>query len=109
MGMRARIYAIGPFSKEVENDLMYSSEAYKNTKEGVNVFVYGMFDCCTSSQSKILADCFGIDPYDFNQHEFTPPTNTNWQTLKEEFDEYSVEQTQLLANNGFKFYFVPDY
>lgn len=109
MSMNARIYAIGPFSNAVKNDLMYSASHYKNTKDGVNVFVYGMFECFNSTQSKILAKCFNIDPYDFNQHEFIPSEKCDWDTLRNEFDEYSVEQTQLLADNGFKFYFVPDF
>ena len=110
MGIRASIYGIGPFSDAVSDHLQYPQKAYKNTKAGVNIFVYGIFECNSSAQSIELASAFNIDPYDFNQHEFVPSNNVNWEELSSTLDDdYSAEQMQTLAANGFKFYFVPDY
>lgn len=71
MGMNAEILVLGEFSEDVKNCLDYPSDYYDNIEEGSSV-VTTVCHMCTSSSSEILAQCFGIDPWDFSQHVFTP-------------------------------------
>ncbi len=106
MGMAAEIFAIGLFQPEIVDCLGYPADKYQNTKPGTRIVVH-IIEVDGTGQSRLLADCLGIDPWDFNQHELDI-SRINWERLEQEFYAETVEQMQALQRAGFVFFFRPN-
>ncbi len=107
MGMTADVLAIGPYRSALTEHMEYPSELYTNTREGATILreLFQVYE--GSTRSRELADCFGIDPWDFNQHELDP-ARADLPKLRQMFGEKEVATFQALRDAGFKFYFRPN-
>lgn len=109
MGMDADVIAIGPFSRDIADCLDYPSGFYKDTEEGSPV-LSTLFLCNTSQASKELAEAFGIDSWDFNQHKLDDVVhvqtlaaiNSEWEAIAE------YNKFLRLKERGFEFYYRPN-
>ena len=72
MGLQSVVLGIGPFSREIVPYLGYDEDKYADTREGITIVEYVFFSESGTTESLELASCFGIDPWDFNQHELDP-------------------------------------
>jgi hypothetical protein len=107
MGMNAEIIGVGVFRRGIVPHLQYPADFYANTRDGVNI-VESIFVVETgSTESRQLASCFGIDPWDFNRHELDA-TAANIAALGELFDDKEVQRFKGLRDAGFKFFFLPN-
>lgn len=125
MGMTAEILAVGLFQPELAKHLSFPEEFYAATQAGAPV-IRSLFHCCASSESRALAECFGIDPWDFSQHKLDPyrvntfvllsnsPNGFVWfgdklQPVTWSFD-ITAEWQKFVAfrEAGFDFYFLPN-
>ena len=106
MGYEAEVIAVGPFSQAVAEHLGYPAKCYASTREGVTV-LSKVFFADTTAHSCILADCFGVDLWDFNQHELDP-NNADLEKLKKVFDEEMAVHFLALRAAGFRFYYMPN-
>jgi hypothetical protein len=106
MGMNAEVLAIGPFQSAIVPHLEYGADLYSKTREGAPVIRF-LFECEHSPQSRELAACFGVEPWDFNQHHLNPST-ADVQRLTAAFDAADVEVFVALRAAGFDFYYVPN-
>jgi hypothetical protein len=106
MGLDAQVIAIGPFSSSVLPALEYSPQYYVGVSPGT-VVVSNVFVACTSSASHQLAAAFGVGAMELGRHELSPE-RANHELLVEVFGERDVEQFQLLARSGFRFYYLPN-
>lgn len=102
--LNARLFAVGPFSAKVAEHLPYSARHYKDTAEGRTI-VRWLFDCWGESMSRELADCFEIDPWDFNDHKVNPWV-VDIEKLRRLFPK-DVNDFVALRDAGFTFFFVP--
>ena len=116
MGMEAEIQAIGPYSKDIAEYLMYPADLYKDTKEGAEIMAW-VCSVNTSSQSEELAECFGVKPWDFNQHifEIYLVGDIDFARVQGLVDkggggpDIGVEVVvRALVSKGFKFIFLPN-
>ena len=116
MGMEAEIQAIGPYSKDIAEYLMYPADLYKDTKEGAEIMVW-VCSVNTSRASEELAECFCIKPWDFNQHAFTifHVESIDFARVQGLVDkgggcpDIGVEVVvRALVSKGFKFIFLPN-
>ena len=107
MGMSANVLAIGPYSPTVKGHMEYPAKFYSGTREGAPI-LRDLFDVHEgSSRSRELASCFGIDPWDFNQHEIDA-SQANIEKLVEMFGDEEVATFLALRGAGFRFYFRPN-
>lgn len=107
MGMAAEVIAIGPFSKDIVNNLEYPKELYANVKDGTKIAQNVFSIDSGSTESQKLAKAFKIDPWNFNQHLLNSH-QADLNLLKELFSEEEVEDFVALRNAGFDFFFLPN-
>ncbi len=105
-GIDAWVTAFGPFSPEIANFLEQDENYYRNTQEGKNVIVDSIFYSNGKKKSLKLAECFGIDFLDFNQHELNTEL-VNIFMLRKEFGEDDTKKYIKLRDAGFTFFFNP--
>jgi hypothetical protein len=106
MGMDAEIIAIGLFSREIISFLEYPEEYYENSREGIKITTC-ICQVMTRSQSVLLAECLGINAWNFNQHELDI-SGIDFVRLEKEFDEEIVEKIQTLHKAGFSLFYRPN-
>jgi hypothetical protein len=104
MSFEALVLAIGPFSRELRPHLHHPS--YDSTDDGVTIVV-SVFDAESTSQSELLADCFGIDPWNFNQHELHA-AGADLNGLRTLFGDYAVRRFLALRDSNFRFFYIPE-
>ena len=104
MSMTSDILAIGPFDSSLIEYYEYPNDFYKETKNGVRIIEYVLGGSGTT-HSRQLADCFGVDPYDFNQHELNPHT-VNLKKLKEIVEPQEFEAFIAFRDAGYSFHFM---
>ena len=107
MGMSAEIIAIGPFSRSIVGHMEYPEDFYKDTREGVPVLRRLFTVYQGSTVSRKMADCFGIEAWDFNGHHLDP-VRADLDTLREMFDVRDVSAFLALREAGLQFYFMPN-
>ena len=107
MGMSADVLAIGPYSTAVKQHMEYPAKFYADTRDGAPILrvLFQVFE--GSTKSRELAECFGIDAWDFNQHELDP-ARADLPKLGEMFGEEDVAVFEALRGAGFKFYYRPN-
>lgn len=104
--MTAEVIAIGPFSDSIADCLSYDRGLYSGTRPGA-VVLTRLFQCNSTDYSLTLAECFGIDPWDFNQHVLTAsPVNPDLLTAA--FGPEELSRFDRLRDAGFAFYFAPN-
>lgn len=115
MGAESKIIAIGPFSKELKDDLNYDAGDYNQCIEGVTPIINETLACVTSQSSRDLASCFGFELYDFHKHFITSkqmltaePALTHFAVERHQYAQ-QVDTLLKMAHLGFNFYFVPDW
>jgi hypothetical protein len=106
LGLDAEVVAIGPFSPAIAGRLDYPPDFYKNTREGATVITL-VFQALTSRQSHELAECFGVEAFDFNRHHLNPRA-VDVERLRQIFDPAEVERFLALRQRGFDFYYRPN-
>ena len=107
MGMTSNVIGIGTFRRSIVPFLEYSEERYANTCEGVTIAQNVFFIETGSTDSRKLAACLHIDPWDFNQHELDAST-ADLAGLRDLFGEESVCSFVALRDAGFRFFFLPN-
>ena len=107
MGMNAEVIAIGTFQRSIVPYLQYPKEYYVNTRDGVRIAETVFFVESGSSESRQLAAGFGVDPWDFNQHELDP-ARADIELLREMFGDEMVRSFEGLRDAGFSFFFLPN-
>jgi hypothetical protein len=107
MGMNAEVIAIGPFHRSIIPFLQYPADQYANTREGVTIAEKVFFIESGTSESRKLAACFGVDPWDFNHHELDP-RSADLDHLRDLFGEEAVRSFVGLRDAGFRFFFLPN-
>lgn len=112
MGMSGQIIAIGAFSRKLVEHLPYDASLFDKTTEGARIAidVFGMMPGSSSSRS--LAECFGVNPWKFDEHKLDL-SKLDMDRLLRLVDERLVTNKQVsrfnaLANHGFVFYFMPN-
>lgn len=110
MGMRACVFAIGLFKKDIADCLDYSTESYENVDEGVIVVRQNLFQCSSDSQSRELAALLGIEAWDFNRHWLEKGQGINLDGLLEVDSSFENDYDcyNRLRKAGFKFMFIPN-
>jgi hypothetical protein len=106
MGMDAVVIAIGTFSRDLVKHMDYAEEFYAKTRDGANV-VRTVFSAITTKASCELAEAFGVEPWDFNQHHLDP-MSANLEKLRIVSDDEQVESFLALRDAGFQFYYMPN-
>ena len=106
MGLDAQVIAIGPLSDAVLPALEYGPEFYAGISAGTTV-VSNLFLAGTSEASHQLANAFGVSAMELGKHELRPET-ANHDLLAELFGEQNLKQFLLLAQTGFRFYYLPN-
>ena len=107
MGLQSVVLGIGPFSREIVPYLGYDEDKHADTREGITIVEYVFFSESGTTESLELAKCFGIDPWDFNQHELDP-AKADLEGLEILFDAESVASFVALERAGFRFFFMPN-
>lgn len=107
MGLQAQIVAVGSFSQKVVPYLNYPPEYYKHTHDGVGLAEIVFWIETGSTDSRELAECFGVDPWDFNQHELNAET-ADLERLTKLVGDKEVASFIGLRAAGFRFFFVPN-
>jgi hypothetical protein len=110
MGLDADLVAIGPFKEAIADYLEYPGHYYQNTRPGVQV-ITSVFLALTTDQSHGLAKAFGIDAWDFNQHEINPfhvDLELLMSALEITSDDNELKQFLALRDAGFKFFYCPN-
>ena len=105
--MNAEIVAIGTFRRSLVPFLQYPEAYYANTREGVTIAETVFFIESGTTESRKLADCFHIDPWDFNQHELDP-AGADLEGLRELFGDQDVRSFVGLRDARFRFFFLPN-
>ena len=110
MEMDAEVMAMGPFSGSIADCLEYRTEYYADVPAGTTVFSQ-LFCCVTSDQSRELAECFGVDPWDLSRHEVTL-VQADFARLRDLAGDFEggveeVEQFRRLSEAGFRFWYRP--
>ena len=95
--MQAQVIAIGNFSHQLVPFLNYPARYYESTREGAVIPEIVFW----------IADCFGIDPWDFNQHELNPHA-ANTEKLAQLVDDKELACFTALRAAGFRFFFLPN-
>ena len=90
MGMSASVLAVGGFRQSILEFMEYQPKFYTDTREGAPIlrFVFEIHE--GSTRSRQLASCFGIEPWDFNQHRLDARL-ADVERLKSMFDADEVE------------------
>lgn len=104
MSMSSDILAIGPFDRSLIEYYEYPEDFYKKTNNGVRLIEYVLVGADTA-HSKQLAECFGIEPYDFNQHELDP-FKVNLEKLKKIVEPREYDSFIALRDAGYSFQFM---
>jgi hypothetical protein len=119
MGMRARIFCIGNFTKDIAKYLEYPEEFYQDVNEGTLVYST-LCRCNTQAASVELARVLGIVPWNFNEHFITPakinPTKWESSTLPKDIvnggndipGENAVFILRKLLAHGFTCIYMPE-
>lgn len=106
MGLDAQVIAVGPFSQSVLPALEYGPEFYAALIPGTTI-VSNVFLAGTSEASHQLAAAFGVGAMELGKHELHPE-RANHELLAEVFGEQNLAQFVLLAQAGFRFYYLPN-
>ncbi len=106
MGCGAQIIAIGLFSRNLVPALEYPEEQYRGIPEGATIITF-VFEAFGSTQSEILAQCFGVGRWDLGRHVLDA-SKADLATLRRDFDERSAENFLALREAGFQFYYMPN-
>jgi hypothetical protein len=101
--------AVGEFRPELARYLEYPDTFYAQTRPGARlvVNVLTLFD---PGQVQEMADCLGVDPFDFNTHVIEP-ARVRLELLRAAFDGYPDDLAALaetfaaLRDAGFQFHF----
>jgi hypothetical protein len=107
MGLNSEIVAIGRFTKAIVPFLEYPPDRYANVREGVTIPVSVFWVETGTSQSCVLAECFGVDLWDFNRHHLDP-YRVDVARLRTMFDDDQIEDFLALRAAGFEFFFMPN-
>lgn len=113
MGMSAEVLAVGPFRRSLLPFLGHPAERYAATREGATLVESVFRTPEGSSRSRQLAECLGIDPWDFNTHAFNP-WSVDLAALRELFagalhgEAHPVDAFVGLREAGFEFFFLPN-
>ena len=113
MGLDACIMCIGPFKKELIEYLDYPEDYYLGTEKGA-VVTTTLFTCNTSDQSRQLANAFGFEAWDFNNHHIKSVEQADFEALYEleercaEWDMSDFETLRILLENGFFALYMPN-
>ena len=105
--MKAKILAVGPFSRDLVNHLPFDQRYYESTNDGARIMVPVFGPMFGFEESSKLAACFGIDPWDFSKHKLDG-TNADIEKLRALFGKAPTDQFVRLAKHGFEFYFLPN-
>jgi hypothetical protein len=107
MSMEAEVVAVGSFSRSIAGHLEYPKEKYESTRDGVPVLRI-LFHVHSGTRPSVeLASCFGIEPWDFNQHH-VDPMRADVEKLGQMFDAEEVRAFLALRDAGFQFYYMPN-
>jgi hypothetical protein len=104
--MNAEVIAIGPFSRAIIPHLQYPADRYADTRDGITV-VETVFFAETTSGSVALAECFHVDPWDFNQHELDP-ARADLARLQQITSADEVARFLALRTAQFRFFYRPN-
>lgn len=113
MGMDASIFCIGPYKEEMVDILDYSREHHLDTKEGA-IVTSTLFTCNTDDQSRLLANAFGFDAWDFNKHHIKSIDQMDITAIYEleercaEWNTSDINILEILLRNGFFALFMPN-
>ena len=101
----ADIIAVGEFNDNIADYLEYNNQFYQNVERGCKVVVSSLFFVSGEAETKVLAECLGIDHLNVNQHDIDPQ-KINFFKLEREFDEDEFNTFKALYKAGFSFYFM---
>ncbi len=107
MGMSANVLAIGKFRRDIVDYMEYPPKFYSDTRDGAPIVRFLFHIDQGSTRSRELASCFGIEPWDFNQHRLDPHA-ADLERLRAMFDEEEVGVFAALRDAGFEFIFMPN-
>jgi len=113
MGKEAYVMCIGPFKKEIADILEYPEDFYDGTNEGTTV-IAELFTCNTDEQSIMLAEAFGIEPWDFNRHWIKKAEDVDWNALYEleercgEWNTDDIDKLRTLFKHEFYILYRPE-
>lgn len=103
--MTSELVAVGIFKKDIAPYLEYPEDHYSNVKEGIKILTF-ICQGLGRSRSYLLAECLGIDVWDFNQHEIDI-LKVNVELMKAEFGNEIVNAIDALHRAGFSFFYRP--
>jgi len=106
MGLDAQVIAVGPFSPSALPALEYGPDFYASVAPGTTV-VSNVFLAGTSEASHQLSAAFGVGAMELGKHELHPE-RADHELLAEVFGEQNLKQFLLLAEAGFRFYYLPN-
>lgn len=105
--------AVGEFRPELIPHLGYSAQFYEQTRPGAKIVVC-VLDMFRLSEVQKLADCLGVDPFDFNTH-VVDPARVRLELLGQrsiddddhDDDDFAdvADSFAALRDAGFRFYF----
>lgn len=126
MGMSAEVLAIGPFRRSLVPFLEHPAGRYTSTREGATLVQRVFHTPEGSSRSRQLAECLGVEPWDFNTHALDP-WRVNLEALRELLRPracpehrvtparepcaaclHPVDTFVALREAGFSFFFLPN-
>ncbi len=104
-GQETEVFAIGPFSRSIAKHLGRAEANYENVPEGYPVVVI-LFLVYNTDFIRALAECFGIEPWDFSRHKLKPNAGTVKKLRRLFYAELdTVDDFEVLLKAGFDFYF----
>ena len=106
MSMDSVIVGIGKFRKEIAGHLDYPDQFYIGVKDGTPI-ITTVFVANTTRESRVLAECFNILPWDFNTHS-SLSDNPDFEMLRKLFDAGEVDHYLALKEAGFQFFYQPN-
>ena len=116
MGMDANLLAIGRFDDDLlgYGQLDYPDDYYYDVTKAAVILVT-LFNCVTSESSRELANCFDVDPWDFNTH-YIPHQAMRWKlddkldslTKMDIFEQEEIQFFKLLIDKDFYFIYQPN-
>ena len=101
--------AVGEFRPELARHLEYPDPMYAQTRPGARLVV-NVLSLYDPGQVQAMADCLGVDPFDFNTH-VVDPARVRLELLRAAFDGYPEDLAALaemfaaLRDAGFQFHF----
>ncbi len=105
--MKAKVFAVGPFSRDLVNHLPFDQRYYENTRDGARIMVPVFGPMFGFEESSKLAACFGIDPWDFSRHKLDGES-ADVEKLRVLVGKVPADRFSKLVKHGYEFYFVPN-